>query len=129
MKRKNAKAHTNHKKKHSIECFFDAVLPIFAVVDFHVVVILKVLLFVALSFVAMAFQLLTCGFFRLGGRGVVLDFVYGGKSCFFVVHIVQIVALSDLDMFHVVAGGASINHHFVAYCGDRLRSRKGANLV
>lgn len=68
---------------------FGGLLPIFAVVDFDVVVILKVLLFVALSFVAMAFQLLTCGFFRLGGRGVVLDFVDWSESCFFVIHIMQ----------------------------------------
>ena len=66
---------------------FFALLPIFAVVDFYVVVILEVFLFVALSFATMPFEFLTGGFFCLCGESVVLNFVDGRKSCFFVVHI------------------------------------------
>lgn len=32
-------------------------------------------------------------------------------------------------MFDIVARGASINHHFVADCGDRFSTRKSANGV
>ncbi len=62
-------------------------LPIFTVIDFDIVVILKVLLFVSLSFVAVAFEFLSRRLFGFVFRLCTLYFVNRGEASFFIVHI------------------------------------------
>ena len=60
--------------------------PVFTVIDFYVVVILKILLLVSLSFVAMTFKFLSSGFLRFGFGFCTLDFIKRGETSFFVIH-------------------------------------------
>ena len=61
-------------------------LPVLTVVDFDIVVILKVLLFVSLSFVAVAFEFLSRRLFGFVFRLCTLYFVNRGETSFFIVH-------------------------------------------
>ena len=49
--------------------------PVFAVIDFDIVIILKVLLFVSLSFLAVTIEFFSRRFFGFGFRLCSLDFV------------------------------------------------------
>lgn len=60
--------------------------PVFTVIDFYIVVILKVLLFVSLSFVAVAFEFFSRCLFGFVFRLCTLYFVNRGETSFFVIH-------------------------------------------
>lgn len=61
--------------------------PVFTVIDFYIVVILKVLLFVSLSFVAVAFEFFTRRLFGFVFRLCTLYFVNRGEIVFQIIHI------------------------------------------
>lgn len=78
-------------KKNALKCVLSS--PVFTMIDFDIVVILKILLLVSLSFVAVAFQFFTSVFLRFGEFGFVFFrfFIERCKSCFFVVHYYAVI--------------------------------------
>lgn len=58
-------------------------------IDFDVVIILKVLLFVSLSFLAVAVEFGTRRFFGFGFRLFSFDFVQGSEIIFQIIHIIK----------------------------------------